>query len=205
MSSTYLFFFIEIGVGYVFSYLIMRGLARLSQRSRFLFRVILFPGIVLHELSHLLASFVTGTPVEEIAFWTETGGHVIHHKPKYGFITQPIISLAPFPIGIAALLFLGHFLSIDHLLISAIVLFLMLSIAATLAPSKTDISHAIEGIIVMAGVIVAFAVFYPDALIPLNEPIATFNAAMLIVNTVLLGFWLGLYFLRATAHRLARR
>src|SRR5687768_18527214 len=95
-----------LAIIYGLSYLTMYKLAHVSRRSYRLYRLILLPGVVVHELSHTLACLLTRTSIHQISFWDETGGKVIHEKPKWPIITQPFISVAPLPVGIGLLLFL---------------------------------------------------------------------------------------------------
>src|SRR6266542_5215128 len=107
MIPAYVQIVLLIAACYGLSFLIMQSLATISQKYLIL-RLLVFPGVVLHESSHALACFLTGTPIEQISFWTETGGHVVHQKPRLAFIAQPFISFAPFPVGIASLVILGE-------------------------------------------------------------------------------------------------
>ncbi len=181
----------------------MLGLARVSSRYIFL-RLILFPGVVVHELAHVAACIVTGTPIQNISFWTETGGEVVHHKPKYAVVTQPFISFAPFPVGIGLLLLLSHYIRQVEWGIAAVILFLMVSIAATLAPSKTDAIHAIEGSIVLIGILIAIAFAVPEYLQRLIPSISQFNQQMGLVAIILAIMWASLFLLHRTIRHISR-
>lgn len=127
------------------SYQIMHLLAVLHTNRHLMYRIILFPGILIHELSHLLACWVTNTHVVELNFWSETGGHVIHHKPKNPLF-QPFISFAPFAIGISLIIILSHTLTGPWWMIGLKLLALLI-ISATLAPSKADLMSGLEGLL----------------------------------------------------------
>ncbi len=191
-----------ISTCYILSYLIMHALGRLSRRY-FTLRLILLPGVMVHELSHALACLVTGTPIASISFWTETGGSVVHHKPKYSIFTQPLISFAPFPLGIAALGGLSHYLSHDHLLISAILIFLMVSIAGTLAPSKTDFLSAFEGLAVLVIILTAAYFYFPNLFSGLTPFLSQFNQTILGIVIILLTIWLSLTVVHKTIQRVS--
>ena len=137
---------------------------------KLLYLVILFPGVVLHELSHFITAILTGTPVDEIKLFSSTGGHVIHEKPRIPVFGQLAISFAPLAIGVIAIYFLleqlplsdGINIAIPRTSIILILptitgglhliyllwIYLILSISLTLLPSKQDILASIAGIIV---------------------------------------------------------
>lgn len=131
------------------------------------YRSILFPGIILHELSHALVSVLVGVRVEKIRFWGGTGGEVTHQKTNPVF--QFLISLAPVVAGIAVIAIICQFLNLKPIelkltgesfqgLISQILvsfqaldlnlanllfLYLLVSIALTLVPSPEDLKASL--------------------------------------------------------------
>lgn len=175
---------------YVLSYLIMHQTARVSSSSYFLFRLFLLPGVILHESAHALACVITGTPIVDISFWDERGGHVTHHKPKFPFLLQPFISLAPLPFGILSLIYLSQFIAKDAIFISAVSLLLMLSIAATLAPSKTDFTLAAWGIVFLAIIGGGVLFLFPDVNRWIAQVLLPANHQLLVVLGILIGFWI---------------
>lgn len=159
--TTALWLLVLIICAYGLSYAIMHTLARFH-RSYFALRIFLLPGIILHELAHAAACVVTGTKIVSINFWDSTGGNVVHHKPRFAFLIQPFISFAPFPVGLYSLYLLNSFLSIEHWQVSIALVYLMVSIAATLAPSKTDVIAAAEGLILLVAIGGTIAWFTPE-------------------------------------------
>ncbi len=162
------------------SYQVMHALAQASAKSYLFFRLLLLPGVAIHELAHALACLATNTPIEHISIWTETGGQVVHHKPKYSLLTQPIISFAPFPVGIALLLWLSQLVRHTNWPIAIVGGILILSIAATLAPSKADLRPALFATaLVLIGVIAlswrnpSFLTHYAPTLTALNRSLLT--------------------------------
>jgi hypothetical protein len=188
---------------YALSFQIMHRLAYLSS-TYFLLRLFLFPGVILHESSHALACLLTATPIEHISFWDEAGGHVTHHKPKLAFIIQPFISFAPFPVGIMSLLFLGNKIPSATWLVAALLVSLMVSIAATLAPSKTDMIHAIEGSIVLFAIGIATYYFFPGIITHIEPAIEKLARQMQLVTLLLLICWLVLIGLHSVTLRFRR-
>ena len=151
---------------FVLSFLANRFLVALMPFNLYL--VVLFPGVVVHELSHFILSIFTGTPVRGLQLFSATGGHVVHEKPRIPVIGQFIISFAPLVLGIALSAYIISLLPLDfsdnwRVSLGPIALklpriaeawqwehgilaYLLLSIILTLTPSKQDISASTAGI-----------------------------------------------------------
>jgi len=76
------------------------------------FRIFVAPGIVVHELSHMLSAKLSGTKIMDYRFFDPRGGYVKFTKPKIPFIGNSFISFAPLIIGSLAILLLGLLLNI---------------------------------------------------------------------------------------------
>jgi hypothetical protein len=177
----------------------MHSLA-ITSRKYLILRILLFPGVIIHELAHAAACLVTNTKIEQISFWDEAGGSVVHHKPKFSFVTQPFISLAPLPVGIGLLFFLSTLLSPFGWL-SLPIIFIMVSIAATLAPSKTDFIHAMEGLVFLFGLALATIFAIPAMAIPIQTAITPLNQHLLLIVAILASMWILLLF----SHQVIKR
>jgi len=57
--------------------------------------VFLWPGVVLHEMSHAAACLVTGAKIHEIKFFKAGGGYVLHEPSRIPVVGRVLISLAP--------------------------------------------------------------------------------------------------------------
>lgn len=181
------------------SYQIMHLLAVLHANQYLLYRIILFPGILLHEMSHLLACWITNTPVVELNFWSETGGHVVHHKPKNPLI-QPLISLAPFGVGISLIVMLSHNLTGEWWMIGGKLLALLI-ISATLAPSKADLTVALEGIVFLVIMVGGIGWFWPLVWQMILSPLTRLTGSLWLVVTIMGLLWLLGVVIRTTIRR----
>lgn len=81
----------------------------------YLYFILFFPGIILHEVSHLFMAEILGVPTGEINLFPkvidkETYQLGITKTAKANPIKEGLIGLAPFITGIAAILFIFHFL-----------------------------------------------------------------------------------------------
>lgn len=60
-----------------------------------LFRFVVVPGVIIHELSHAIGCFLTGAQVDSISVFNKEGGEVKHGEPYIKFLGPTIISMAP--------------------------------------------------------------------------------------------------------------
>lgn len=189
---------------YILSYQIMHTLARVHAQSYFLFRLILFPGVVIHELAHILACLLTGTAIHKVSFWDESGGHVIHEKPRWPIITQPIISFAPFPVGLGVLFFLSQVIDWHNWLKTSLVLFLMVSVAGTFAPSKADFVPAVSGTFLFVLLLGLLYLAFPNLILRAEPSLQLFTSYLQTVVIILAIIWLILHLFHRTLARLTR-
>lgn len=102
------------------SYGITRQAARVT--SGYFFRLVIFPGVVVHELSHYLLCLATGAKVFEVKFFEKRqegnravyGGHVTHGPSKLPIVGEPLISFAPI-FGCTAAIVLLTYIADDPL------------------------------------------------------------------------------------------
>ncbi len=66
----------------------------------------LFPGLILHELSHYLACILAGVRVHEVKLWGPDGAHVVHDRPRT--LTALLVSVAPAIVGGLVAFFFLH-------------------------------------------------------------------------------------------------
>ena len=106
-----------------------------------LYRFIIAPGVIWHELAHAIMVIVTGNQLLEVNFWSAEGGYVRHRNRYQGLmaaLTNFLIALAPLPLTFIAWWFIYQ--RLDILAVWQLILiayFLVISLA-TLAPSSTD-------------------------------------------------------------------
>jgi len=224
-----------------------------SATSGMLFRLVIFPGVLVHELSHYLMCKLTGARVVEMKLFekqqaggqTVYGGHVTHESSKLPLIGDPLISFAPVfgCLGVMAVLtwaagdplaFHNHPASTQELKFAPLsnltatvqgvvyvvahlpgqiidnagdwkfwgYLYLTISLAVALAPSKQDFANSYRHFwkhffkFLLAAAVV-FAVLYlagslvkslTDALIPYLVGVFAFTLSILVVT--LLFAWL---------------
>lgn len=135
------------------------------------YSIIVFPGVVLHEISHLFACLITFAKVKKVKLFSMKGGYVVHKKPKVPLIGAPIVSFFPVVGGILFLLFIYRVsgfrppqpeISINFLTqlknlfvnnwqnyIFWLVIYLSVSIIITMIPSKKDFKNSIFNLIIL--------------------------------------------------------
>lgn len=197
---------------YLINWLLIRSVIR-----RY-YRLFVAPGVIVHELSHAVGCLVTGSPIVEINFWKASGGHVKHLQstdPFRRMISDPIIALAPIGGTLALLAALSWWMTpeifdvIGQADISTIVkaldlaqwqtwayLYLVTSLAATIAPSATDMHYALASLVVLAIllVILLYLPGFAEWLAELGQtlqPFALFTLFLLAVG-ILVAFLLAI-------------
>lgn len=172
------------------------------------YRILLAPGVIIHELAHGFACLFTGAKVSEMALFEKDGGHVKHTRPKVPIIGPVIISLAPLVAGIVIIYFTSKYLSavdlsifksgyIAKAVIAAnsnilrnlahfsfrnwILLYIVISTAVTMVPSRQDFVNAFFPLLVL---ILAFLIISKYTHIFL--PTASFNLLMLCALNLLI-------------------
>ena len=156
------------------------------------YRIFVIPGVVVHELSHAFACFITGAKVTGISMFKKDGGEVRHGHSSIPVLGTILISTAPFVIG-AVLIFLlskligfkpmnlidfdftpsnAAFLiktSFSSLNLAAVKtwigLYLVLSISMTMIPSLQDMKNMLLSLIfvfIVVFTIIRYTNFRPD-------------------------------------------
>lgn len=140
------------------------------------YRILLAPGVIIHELAHGFACILTGAKVSEMSLFEKEGGHVKHTKSKIPILGPIIISLAPLIVGIIAIYFISRYLStsgldtlksgysVKSMLLAnvaivkslahlswknGILLYITVSVVVTMLPSRQDILHAFLPLLIL--------------------------------------------------------
>lgn len=148
------------------------------------YRLVVVPGVIVHELSHAFACFVTGAKVTEISMFKKDGGEVRHGHSKLPVLGPIFISIAPFIVGALIIFLLSKLIGFKSvnlteydfnpqniaLLIRTtfgtldlskaktwIALYLVLSIAVTMIPSVQDMKNILFSLIALF--IIIFAIY----------------------------------------------
>ncbi|KKQ18837.1 MAG: hypothetical protein US94_C0021G0002 [Berkelbacteria bacterium GW2011_GWB1_38_5] len=123
-------------------------------------RFFVAPGVIIHELSHAFACLICGAKIVKISFFDKEGGSVHHQKPIIPIFGPIFISIAPLVVSILIFYFLAQYIKLESSLnLTAIVsnfkmifsvvnfshwqnllvVYLLLSIAVTMTPSRQDL------------------------------------------------------------------
>jgi hypothetical protein len=174
------------------------------------YRIFVAPGVILHELSHALFCMVTGAKIKKIALFEKEGGSVEHEPSKLPVFGQILISFAPFVFGAAVIYFLSKMIGMekidfqsmkmsygsffDTILLNAkhlewkswqtwIILYLVLSIAVTMTPSKKDLENVLLSVIFL--ILIYLAIYqFTSFRIPAN--LVPEGLIILLITTVFL-------------------
>ncbi len=156
------------------------------------YRLVVVPGVIVHELSHAFACFITGAKVTGISMFKKDGGEVRHGHSSIPILGPIFISIAPFIIGAIAIFLLSKLIGFKAvnlteydfnpqnivLLIKStfgtldlskvktwIALYLVLSIAVTMIPSVQDMKNILFSLIVLfliVFIVYRYTHFRPD-------------------------------------------
>lgn len=147
-----------VGV-YFLKELLLRQLAT----KRAVFYIILFPGVILHELSHIIGCIIAFAPIKSFKLFSTSGGWVKHAESKIPFLGALLISLFPLAVGLLLIFaivtqkdillnFKQNYHSIGLLIVSV---YFMLAIILTMLPSMEDLKNATVSLIIFLILIIA--------------------------------------------------
>lgn len=145
----------------VIIYILREIFLRLTIKSPLVYYVFLFPGVILHELSHFVFCLLTFAKIRDVKFFSKTGGFVEHQNSKIPYLGNFLISLAPFLVGSTAIYYLvgqlpTNFLEIFSSFRFVIIFYFLISVLITFFPSSKDILNS-PLLYVFTAVMLAFA------------------------------------------------
>lgn len=143
------------------SRLVDRLLAEIFPRGKY--RWIIWPGVIIHELSHAIVGKLMGAKIKDISLFSKTGGSVTHTSPRIPIIGMPLTSIAPLFGCTLALLGVMYIFGYQDSLTSFstipssfvenykhwqwwVFVYLAIAIACPIAPSNHDFKNAWLGI-----------------------------------------------------------
>ena len=183
-SNSFLVFFIF----FVAIYLLRGLLVKQLQKKAYLFYLLFYPGVFLHELSHLIGCEIAGARVISVKFVSKTGGEVVHEKAKLPLVGNFLVSVFPLILGsffvyltikILAEFGLSNTSLVALILIKAACYYLLVAVLLTTFPSVQDVKNAILGYISLIAIlaVIAFETNW-------HVPTGVLNAALLCVITL---------------------
>ncbi|MEM9738152.1 MAG: DUF3267 domain-containing protein [Bacteroidota bacterium] len=107
-----------------------------------------FPGIIIHELAHVIFCLITRVPIHEVRFFhpfKTPPGYVLHGKPQY-FVSTLLITIGPLLVNtlLAMGVFILAILSKEVKLLLFFLLWLGTVIGMHAFPSTTDASTLLD-------------------------------------------------------------
>lgn len=164
-------FIVEVGILFALSQLLTKSLSlwfyHLFRHQHIviqLLSVLFLPGVVVHELSHLLTASILFVPTGEIEFLPEIRGNEVKMGSVSIAQTDPIrrffIGVAPLVVGLSVL-FLLFWYFIPHLTLiswqTLLLLYAVFEVSNTMFSSKKDMEGAIG---LLAVIILLVILFY---------------------------------------------
>jgi hypothetical protein len=62
---------------------------------RFFYTLLRAPGVIIHELSHVLGCLISGAKIKKVIYFSNEGGSVTYTSPKIPYIGDLLINIAP--------------------------------------------------------------------------------------------------------------
>jgi hypothetical protein len=95
MDTSIFFLSIVTGIGLMALSYALDHLWAAAMPVRIIYLFIRFPGVVLHECSHIIGCLVTGARIRKVVLFSKDGGFVTYSRPLLPYIGDMIISAAP--------------------------------------------------------------------------------------------------------------
>lgn len=95
MDTSSFFPVIVTGIGLIALSYALDHLWAAAMPVRIIYLFIRFPGVVLHECSHIIGCLVTGARIRKVVLFSKDGGFVTYSRPLLPYIGDVIISTAP--------------------------------------------------------------------------------------------------------------
>lgn len=159
----FLFLFLEIAIMFLLSQAMGKALSRFMSISFLSF--VLLPGVIIHELSHMLIAAILLVPVGDMEFSPKTSPNGIKlgsiEIGKTDPIRRSVIGFAPVLVGTALILGLIYFASNDSIVqtielntlfgigIVILMFYFLFVISSTMFSSKKDMEGTAEILITM--------------------------------------------------------
>jgi len=190
-NNSLIFFILLVAAIYFLKELLILQL----RRKRFLFYALLYPGVILHELGHLVGCKLSGAKVCSVKFVSSQGGEVVHENSKIPVVGNFIISVFPLAFGIILIYFIvllvkSNFPDLSGMAswtVKILGYYLIIAILLTMFPSFQDIKNALLiYLLIIAGTILI--VIKTNWGIPLFLNITLYFCAfcLVVVNLIML-------------------
>lgn len=159
----------------------------------FVYRILVAPGIIVHELSHAFFCLITGAKITSVSLFKKEGGSVTHTNSKIPLVGNILISLAPLAVGVMFVYLLSNYLGLNHIgswenlknftTLNWLIFYLIFSIAVTMTPSRQDIFNIAVSLAVL---IIIFTLLYLYADLSTIINTVNLNNIKNVLNTVLI-------------------
>ncbi|MDH4358929.1 MAG: hypothetical protein OEV37_03285 [Candidatus Berkelbacteria bacterium] len=169
-------------------------LKQLSSKST-IFYAVLFPGVILHELSHIAGCAITFTKISSFKLFSKTGGFVKHEAPKLPVLGILIISIAPLASGLAVVYFilikkfadfnLSGLNSANKVFATLFFFYLIITVVLTMLPSYEDFQNAFISYFILAISLIIFQEKLASYLSPILLTLIFCLGALIVVSFIL--------------------
>jgi hypothetical protein len=161
------------------------------RRYQYIYYLFLFPGVVFHEVAHIIGCLISGARIKSILLFSKTGGEVVHEKPIIPYIGVFLISIFPFLLGSAAIYLITsrvlNDIAFSNLTAGKVIYFyLLISILISMFPSSTDVKNAgLAYLVFIFALVFVLSKTSLTAIFPILYKIVLFCAIVLIVVNII--------------------
>lgn len=156
--------------------LLREVLLRNTRESKLLFNILLFPGVVMHELSHATACLLFGAKIIDMSLFSYKGGRVVYRLKKESPTKNFFISSAPLIAGFLVLFIIISRLNfiefkLENFALLALLFYFALTVSITMMPSLQDFKNSyLIYLLLISGIFIASyflrdKMFYGDKII----------------------------------------
>jgi len=170
-------------------------LLRYTRENKLLFNILLFPGIIMHELSHATACLILGAKIVDMNLFSYKGGRVVYRLKKENSVKNFLISSAPLIAGFLVLLIIISRLNyiefqFDNLALVTLLFYFALTVTITMMPSFQDFKNSyLIYLLLILGVFVA-SYLLKDKMLYGEKIISFLTLLNLIIIAALLLFFI---------------
>ncbi len=177
-------------IGCVVVFVLKNWLLLQMSHTRSVLLFVLYPGVVIHELSHLLFCVLLGVRVKRFKLFDSGSGFVEYESEGRSIIKDFLISIAPLLVGSLLLYLSSEYIPRSNgYLPMVIMVYICVSVFLSMFPSKKDLSNALWSYITLFVTLVLFrSKLFPSDYIRRNVIILimTTVVALVVINVFVL-------------------
>jgi hypothetical protein len=125
--------------------------------------ILFYPGVVIHELGHLVGCQIALAKVRSVQLASKTGGEVVHEASRIPVVGNFLISIFPLIFGAFIIFLITILLKVQNVSVVELVLirvfsyYILVAVLLTTFPSIQDIKNALFGYLILIAALALIA------------------------------------------------